>query len=236
MLNLRTFWTSWGCWENTAETLFLWMYWVLVKLLRSSFTRLFLIISTGVENQCRYQYSTLYHGYCYFGNTQKLAWEEARCYCRKQNGYLANIQSAGEGSAVSDVFPSSFNISWIGLTKNNEGSWVWDMYNSSLAVKHTNWLSRQPDNYLTENCTEIILKEDIYENATVGSWNNKHCKRKLVSVCKKGRTYLNVETCFIQTERQANTQTNGKMEKGIHHHTNILLHGLSLVQASESTT
>lgn len=147
-----------------------------------------IIFSSGASGQCNYQYSTTYRGYCYFGNTQLLSWNKAKSYCNQENAYLADIQSVAENTIVTNVFPPSFNLTWIGLNDiANERTWVWDLYNSSRAATYTNWASGEPNDSGGEDCVEILLRKGARPVGNAGEWNDISCTlRSVASVCKKG--------------------------------------------------
>ena len=143
-------------------------------------------------NQCNYRYSNTFSGRCYFGNAKRLNWHSALRYCRQHNGYLADVDSDAENTAVVNVFQSSreLKVAWIGFNDiSKEGKWVWQLKRSSRnVVPYTNWLIKQPDNSNDEDCTEITLRTGVYQSGNKGVWNDNDCiTYRAAAVCEKGQ-------------------------------------------------
>ena len=151
-----------------------------------------LLFSVGLSYGCSYQYSVLYKGYCYFGNTVSLTWNDAKSYCQDQNAHLVDIQSMADVTAVRNVFGTSFLKTWIGLNDiAQEDVWVWDLGRSTRNVSYTNWINGEPNNVDNdEDCVQIYLRTGgpIYGDLdVVGMLNDAECSEQTLSICKKGR-------------------------------------------------
>ncbi|KAI4886762.1 hypothetical protein NFI96_027920, partial [Prochilodus magdalenae] len=107
-------------------------------------------------------------------------WTEAQNYCRQTYTDLATINTMEEMKNLKATLKDkSRNSVWIGLDKQDNGTWHWsladgNMYNES---SYQNWRKGEPNNYQEkgETCVEIRISD--------GTWNDVHCAKNRSFVC-----------------------------------------------------
>jgi len=79
---------------------------------------------------------------CYLVSIDQMSWYAAREFCWQRGGYLAEIKSSSEETAIERALSRDDNF-WLGLSDlSSEGTWVWD--ESHDGVDFNNWASDQP--------------------------------------------------------------------------------------------
>jgi len=108
---------------------------------------------------------------CYLASLDNFGWEYAQQFCWDQGGYLAEITSAEEESALDEIL-GHITTYWIGLSdRETEGSYIWS--ESGQEADYTNWAEGQPDDAHApaEDC---IFKSKDAEHL---GWSDSDCGR-----------------------------------------------------------
>jgi hypothetical protein len=106
---------------------------------------------------------------------RSLSWSAAQSIAGSAGGYLATITSASEEQFVSTLLADSGASTggyWIGLAKDQSGTWAWTNGETST---YTSWAEGQPDNYLGwEDRGQILwtATPDEYYFWDRGLWND----------------------------------------------------------------
>ena len=113
-----------------------------------------------------------YGNYCYLRVTTKRTWYAARSYCQRQKASLVSIRNKAENSFVRRLHRGT---SWIGYNDiRREKQFVWTD-GSKGGCKF--WNNGEPNNAGNEDCTEIGVNND--------KWNDAKCSQNKPFTCKK---------------------------------------------------
>uniref|UniRef100_A0A914CB58 C-type lectin domain-containing protein n=1 Tax=Acrobeloides nanus TaxID=290746 RepID=A0A914CB58_9BILA len=80
--------------------------------------------------------------YC-FSNDQLGSFYDANAYCRTINATLASIDSVFENRDIINLSPGRYTMWWVGLHRNNDGSWAWINGDKS---QYRNWDKSKKNN------------------------------------------------------------------------------------------
>ncbi|KAM4606060.1 macrophage mannose receptor 1 [Polymixia lowei] len=130
----------------------------------------------------------VYNDTQYYINTDNLAMEDARAYCKKNFGELVVITGESERKFLwKQISRGTEGQYYIGMTVNLDKSFSWV---DGTPVTYTSWERNEP-NFANndENCVTI------YKG--MGYWNDINCGLELPSICKRSITFLN--TTMIPT-------------------------------------
>lgn len=109
------------------------------------------------------------------------SFDDARAYCRQQQGDLASIGNADEQSFLQGKFVRFRGRHfWIGLFRNSTGvipdeGWNWL---DGTALKYKNWALHQPDNWKNNEPCGMIRGHSGY-------WNDIKCSESLSFICER---------------------------------------------------
>ncbi|KAG9348011.1 hypothetical protein JZ751_004030 [Albula glossodonta] len=126
----------------------------------------------------------------YYINSQKLAMEDARAYCKKNFGDLVVISSESERKFVwKQISRGHEEQYYIGMTVGLDKSFQWM---DGSPVTYSAWEQNEP-NFANndENCVTIYK--------SMGFWNDVNCGVALPSICKRN-TNVPVNTTVAPTE------------------------------------
>lgn len=82
-------------------------------------------------------------------------WESAKTHCERLNGILAEPRTTEE-MWVARFYRSTFHVVgiWVGASDRLvKGLWQWESDNRAVASDL--WTSRQPNNYLNQDCGDV---------------------------------------------------------------------------------
>jgi len=113
------------------------------------------------------------YGSCYQTSPTRLTWFEARHFCTKQGGYLAEIQSLEEQKRVEQLLHLRTSY-WIGLADfPTKGHYTWQHSMGSLTWNY--FWPGQPDNWNgEEDCVEMHHDKNANTDYRWG-WNDVSC-------------------------------------------------------------
>ncbi|XP_002663014.2 macrophage mannose receptor 1 [Danio rerio] len=118
----------------------------------------------------------------YFINEESLPMEDARSFCKKNNGDLVVITGQTERKFVwKQISRGSENQYYIGMIVNLDKSFNWV---DGSPVVYTSWDQNEP-NFANndENCVTIYK--------SMGFWNDINCGVPLPSICKRSSNFIN---------------------------------------------
>ena len=99
---------------------------------------------------------------------------QASANARSIGGHLVDINSSEENSAIYSFFSSKTNTnsSWIGISKNSNGSWV----DSNGEISNLNfWAPGEPNNSYygnIENYAVLVFNDSQFGSGYAGKWND----------------------------------------------------------------
>ncbi|XP_035511844.1 macrophage mannose receptor 1 [Morone saxatilis] len=124
----------------------------------------------------------IYNDTQYLINSDKLAMEAARVFCKKGFGELAVITGESERKFLwKQVAKGSEGQYYIGMTVNLDKSFSWL---DGTPVTYTAWEQNEP-NFANndENCVTMYK--------SMGYWNDINCGLELPSICKRSSSFIN---------------------------------------------
>ena len=120
---------------------------------------------------------------CPFGYTQALTscytiktgdtWEDASYRCRREGGYLIEIESEEEEDVFIKVIDDNYveDTVWIGLSYNDSvGEWVWEESGRLATDGYTDWAPDEPSGEEMDKCAGLQLYSPDAWNLDLGSW------------------------------------------------------------------
>ena len=108
--------------------------------------------------------------------TTELSWQDAQTNCRSSEGYLAEVTSQEEQTALAAEARRLGVMPWVGLTdRANENTWVWDY--SRVEANFTAWDDGEPNDATGEDCVLLTWYEDDL-------WNDYPCEIAKPSICE----------------------------------------------------
>lgn len=116
-----------------------------------------------------------YNGKCYQFVTDKKLWPDARDFCKKASGQLAQIEDQVTQDYLVGAVRSlklKQNQLWIGLNRRGKKNTDWKWDGSNAPLKYKNWADGQPDNsnlFLEQECVQMYMSEG-------GQWWDACCK------------------------------------------------------------
>jgi hypothetical protein len=118
-----------------------------------------------------------FKGHLYMFCTSPANWTTSRDNCGKYGYHLVSMTSEDENTFVAETAAGLANGAWwIGLNdREREGRFVWV---NGDAVTYTNWESGQPNNYLDQDCGDIL------RYPPKPTWNDARCNEQLRYVCE----------------------------------------------------
>ena len=163
------------------------------------------VSSTTAAANCTSPWTELSSG-CYLIGGPNETWYEAKRECKRNGGYLVEIESQEEQDALLawiweevehvegvEVLPPHQNpLFWIGLTDVfHDGTWVWDQFGRPLAFSR--WEEKEPEDYARwrasssqgQHCAAINLEReglwmqvscDDYRRASYGNYGRYICE------------------------------------------------------------
>ncbi|XP_076014204.1 macrophage mannose receptor 1 [Genypterus blacodes] len=124
----------------------------------------------------------IYNETQYFINTDNLAMEDARAFCKKNFGELVVITGESERKFLwKKIAKGSEGQYYIGMTVNLDKSFSWV---DNSPVTYTAWEQNEP-NFANndENCVSMYK--------SMGYWNDINCGIELPSICKRSTSFVN---------------------------------------------
>uniref|UniRef100_A0A7N8YK80 Mannose receptor C-type 1 n=1 Tax=Mastacembelus armatus TaxID=205130 RepID=A0A7N8YK80_9TELE len=124
----------------------------------------------------------IYNDTQYFINTDNLAMEAARAYCKKNFGELAVITGESERKFLwKQILKGTEGQYYIGMVVNLDKSFSWL---DGTPVIYTAWEHNEP-NFANndENCVTMYK--------SMGYWNDINCGIELPSICKRSNSFIN---------------------------------------------
>lgn len=113
-------------------------------------------------------------GKTFFTGGKTLTFYDAKTECEKAGGQLATPKSDTQNKALENIVKQYSINAWIGVMQWKKGSQF--VYLNHQRVAYTNWNSGEPNNeYNIEECVEMY---------TEGTWNDKSCKEKRLTICE----------------------------------------------------
>ena len=105
----------------------------------------------------------------YWISDSAMTWNEAREYCEKLGGYLAEITTQEEQTFLSDKLKNGGKGSyWLGGSdENQESKWIWG---NGDVISYNNWYSAQPDNARDEE--HYLMIYNYVDEKFHGFWND----------------------------------------------------------------
>ncbi|CAH1784169.1 unnamed protein product [Owenia fusiformis] len=130
----------------------------------------------------------LFGGYCYWGSTSTLSWQNAEAECTLSGGHLVSIHSEEEDNFVFTTATSSAGITdgyWIGWNDiANENHFVWS---DGSKQYFENWQYGEPNGAPdSQNCTKIRKSQNW-------QWQDEFCGYEKAYVCKGELPVLDME-------------------------------------------
>ncbi|KAJ8038616.1 Macrophage mannose receptor 1 [Holothuria leucospilota] len=107
-----------------------------------------------------------YSDFCFFVDTTKRIFRDAKRACRTRGGELASIHSEEEQSFVYSILREDVQSYFIGLTFDTQTQ-TWN-YTDGTTLDFTNWYPTMPDGGQFETCVEVYFYHD-------GKWNDVSC-------------------------------------------------------------
>ncbi|XP_076014518.1 uncharacterized protein LOC143007034 [Genypterus blacodes] len=127
------------------------------------------------KNPCPEGYISWYKN-CYMLVEEAADWDSAQKACAKTGGNLASIDMSYDQAFVSGVVLQGKADAWIGLRRQDDGSYKWS---DSWPVLFTQWGPGEPTNIKDEGCVSMHAWPYFH-----GTWNDTDCNQAKPYVCK----------------------------------------------------
>jgi len=124
-----------------------------------------------------------------------VTFSEAKYWCVKEGGRLAEIYSQEEMNVVKDLVKrDSYSNFWIGL-ESPMNAW----YTSKQTLDYSNWAQSEPNGYFNERCTILWNKRD-FAWADWNCGNKKDQQTEFKALCQKENSENTTEKNIVKAD------------------------------------